>query len=198
MLLFLALCIVAVVAARVVFPKEVKEELHEELEELKDHGHRTAIEIQADKPDDGVPGKRRRSDGKASYHERLRHPAGGHQDGAPGARSWPAGRASRASAASPPSTGRCWTACWRSFRLKPDYDLDIMTPRQTLSTITSKCLTGMDEAIDALQAGYDPGSRGHLHHLCRGPVRLLPSGVRWATWRQDCEPMTSILPFRRR
>ena len=26
-----------------------------------------------------------------------------------------------------------------------------MTPRQTLSTITSKCLTGMDEAIDTLK-----------------------------------------------
>ena len=39
MLLFLALCIVGIVAARVVFPKEVKEELKEELEELKDHGH---------------------------------------------------------------------------------------------------------------------------------------------------------------
>ena len=37
------------------------------------------------------------------------------------------------------------------FQLKPDYDLDIMTPRQTLSTITSKCLTGMDAAIDALK-----------------------------------------------
>ena len=37
--IFAALCIVAVVAARVVFPKEVKEELHEELEELKEHGH---------------------------------------------------------------------------------------------------------------------------------------------------------------
>ena len=35
--------------------------------------------------------------------------------------------------------------------LKPDWDLDIMTPRQTLSTITSKCLTGMDEAIEALK-----------------------------------------------
>ena len=43
MLFFLALCIVAVVAARVVFPKEVKEELREELkeelDELKAHGH---------------------------------------------------------------------------------------------------------------------------------------------------------------
>ena len=37
------------------------------------------------------------------------------------------------------------------FDLKPDWDLDIMTPRQTLSTITSKCLAGMDEAIDALK-----------------------------------------------
>lgn len=37
------------------------------------------------------------------------------------------------------------------FHLKPDWDLDIMTPRQTLSSITSKCLIGMDEAIEQLQ-----------------------------------------------
>lgn len=37
------------------------------------------------------------------------------------------------------------------FDVKPDWDLDIMTPRQTLSTITSKCLTGMDEAIETLK-----------------------------------------------
>ena len=37
------------------------------------------------------------------------------------------------------------------FDVKPDWDLDIMTPRQTLSTITSKCLLGMDEAVDALK-----------------------------------------------
>ena len=37
------------------------------------------------------------------------------------------------------------------FHCTPDYDLNIMTPRQTLSTITSKCLLGMDEAIDALK-----------------------------------------------
>ena len=41
MLLFLTLCIVAIVAARVVFPREVREELHEELEELKEHNHHT-------------------------------------------------------------------------------------------------------------------------------------------------------------
>ena len=37
------------------------------------------------------------------------------------------------------------------FHLKPDWDLNIMTPRQTLSTITSRCLTGMDEAIETLK-----------------------------------------------
>ena len=37
------------------------------------------------------------------------------------------------------------------FGVRPDWDLDIMTPRQTLATITSKCLTGMDGAIEALR-----------------------------------------------
>ncbi len=37
------------------------------------------------------------------------------------------------------------------FGVKPDWDLDIMAPRQTLSTITSKCLTGMDGALEALK-----------------------------------------------
>ena len=37
------------------------------------------------------------------------------------------------------------------FGLKADCDLDIMTPRQTLSTITSKCLLGMDNAIEQLK-----------------------------------------------
>lgn len=37
MLFLAALCIVAAVAARVVFPREVREELHKEMEELKEH-----------------------------------------------------------------------------------------------------------------------------------------------------------------
>jgi UDP-N-acetylglucosamine 2-epimerase len=36
------------------------------------------------------------------------------------------------------------------FGVKPDCDLNIMTPRQTLSSITSKCLVGMDEAVERL------------------------------------------------
>ena len=34
------------------------------------------------------------------------------------------------------------------FELKPDYDLNIMQPRQTLSAITSKCLNGMDGVLE--------------------------------------------------
>lgn len=37
------------------------------------------------------------------------------------------------------------------FDLEPDCDLNIMTPRQTLSDITSKCPSGMDEAIERLK-----------------------------------------------
>ncbi len=33
------------------------------------------------------------------------------------------------------------------FGRKPDYDLDIMEPRQTLSTITTKCLLGLEEVF---------------------------------------------------
>lgn len=37
------------------------------------------------------------------------------------------------------------------FGIKPDCDLNIMTPRQTLSTITSKCLLGMEDALAELR-----------------------------------------------
>lgn len=34
------------------------------------------------------------------------------------------------------------------FQLKPDYDLNIMQPRQTLSTITSKALLGVEQVLE--------------------------------------------------
>lgn len=37
------------------------------------------------------------------------------------------------------------------FELTADKDLDIMSPRQTLSGITTKCLVGMDDAIEELK-----------------------------------------------
>ena len=34
------------------------------------------------------------------------------------------------------------------FQVEPDWDLDIMTPRQTLSTITTKTLQGMEQVME--------------------------------------------------
>ena len=45
-------------------------------------------------------------------------------------------------AASPPSTGRCWTPCWRFLRSSPSSIWTSWSRRQTLSTITTKCLAG--------------------------------------------------------
>ena len=37
------------------------------------------------------------------------------------------------------------------FNIKPDFDLDIMEPRQTLSTITSKCLLGLEKVLEEVK-----------------------------------------------
>ena len=55
MLLFAALCIVAVVAARVVFPKELREEVHEELEELKEYVQHEEEQKDTDEKKDEEP-----------------------------------------------------------------------------------------------------------------------------------------------
>ena len=55
MLLFAALCIVAVVAARVVFPKELREEVNEEREELKEHVQHEEEQKDTDEKKDEEP-----------------------------------------------------------------------------------------------------------------------------------------------
>ena len=55
MVLLLALCVVGVVAARVVFPREIREELHEEMEELKELGHNKNQEPKPEEPDEQAP-----------------------------------------------------------------------------------------------------------------------------------------------
>ena len=52
MLFFATLCIVGAVAARVVFPKEIREELHEEMEELRELGHHGGPADKQDAPGD--------------------------------------------------------------------------------------------------------------------------------------------------
>ncbi|MBE6960953.1 MAG: undecaprenyl/decaprenyl-phosphate alpha-N-acetylglucosaminyl 1-phosphate transferase [Ruminococcaceae bacterium] len=55
MMFFVALCVVAGVAARVVFPKEVQEGLREEMAELMDHNHHKTEE--QEKGDDSATGE---------------------------------------------------------------------------------------------------------------------------------------------
>ena len=45
------------------------------------------------------------------------------------------------------------------FGVKPDYDLNIMQPQQTLSSITSRTLLGMEEVLE--KAGPEIG-RAHV------------------------------------
>ncbi len=87
--------------------------------------------------------------GQAPCDDHLRHPAGGHQNGAAGEGAGQ-GRAGVESLC-------CVTAQHREmldtvlevFQLTPQYDLNIMEPRQTLSTITSKCLLAWTRPSDA-------------------------------------------------
>ena len=57
------------------------------------------------------------------------------------------------------------------FRLTGDYDLHIMEKRQTLSTITTKTLLGMDEVLDTVKPDLV-----HVHNVRRCACRVLSSG----------------------
>ena len=84
------------------------------------------------------------------------------------------------------------------FQVKPDWDLDIMTPRQTLSTITSKCLLGMEGVLE--QARPDlvlvhgdtsttfAGALAAFYH--KVPVGHVEAGLRtWDKWSPYPEEM---------
>ena len=92
------------------------------------------------------------------------------------------------------------------FRLAPDYDLNIMEARQTLSTITTKCLLGMEGVLEQARpdlvvfGAFDPAQGGfgsryalHLDPALGGGVQAL-GGV----LRQECEAaLTAFFRARR-
>ena len=84
------------------------------------------------------------------------------------------------------------------FRLKPDYDLNIMEPRQTLSTITTKCLLGLEEVFQTAKPDLVL-VHGDTSTTFAGALAA-PSTIRlwWAMWRLVCAPGTSTPPIRRR
>lgn len=64
------------------------------------------------------------------------------------------------------------------FHLKAQYDLDIMERQQTLSSITTKTLLGMERVLTEAEPGPGLGPRGHVHHLRRSLGGLLPQDSR--------------------
>ena len=66
------------------------------------------------------------------------------------------------------------------FKLQADFDLNIMEKRQTLSTITTKTLLGMERVMEQCKPRYDSGAWRYLYHLCRRTGGLLPPGARGA------------------
>ena len=84
------------------------------------------------------------------------------------------------------------------FRLTGDYDLHIMEKRQTLSTITTKTLLGMDERAGHRQARPRARPRRYVHDVRRGAGRVLPSGEGRPRGGRACAPGTNTPPSRRR
>ena len=83
------------------------------------------------------------------------------------------------------------------FHLKSDYDLNIMEKRQTLSTITTKTLLGMEQVLEEAKPDL---VLVHGDTPRPSPVRWQPSTIRSrsATLRPVCAPGTSIRPSRRK
>ena len=118
---------------------------------------------------------------------RVRHPAGDHQNGAPGQGAGAAGRSLKAWCASPPSTAQMLDQVLEAFSITPDYDLDIMQPGQTLFGHHRPGARGPGGRHPGGEAGHGAGPRGHHHHLCRGfglpttarsPVGHVEAGLR--------------------
>ena len=82
------------------------------------------------------------------------------------------------------STAKCWTMLGL-FAITPDYDLDIMEDQQSLYTITSKCLLGLEQVFSREKAGPGAGPRDTSTTF---PARWLPFIRRsqWAMWRPAC------------
>lgn len=62
------------------------------------------------------------------------------------------------------------------FCLTAQYDLNIMQKQQTLSSITTRALLGMEQALQEAQPGPRSGARRHVHDVCRGAGGLLSEG----------------------
>ena len=78
------------------------------------------------------------------------------------------------------------------FGIRPDYDLNIMQPRQTLATITEKSLHGLDEVLEKAQPDIvlvhgDTSTTFAGEHSQRSTTKFLSAMLRLV-----CAPTTNI------
>lgn len=83
------------------------------------------------------------------------------------------------------------------FNIKPDYDLDIMTPRQSLADITARTLTGMDAVFNELRpdlvlthgdtsTGFSATLAAFYHQIPVGHVEAgLRTGARYSPFPEE-------------
>lgn len=83
------------------------------------------------------------------------------------------------------------------FRLTAQYDLNIMQKQQTLSSITTRALLGMEQALQEAQPDLVL-VHGDTSTTFAGALAAFYQKVRSAMSRQACGPMTGIPPSRRR
>ena len=82
----------------------------------------------------------------------------------------------------------------RIFGITPDYDLDIMTPGQTLSGITSAVLQSLDP-FEGLSPRLGSGAGRHHHRDGGGAGRLLPEDPGRRMSKRGFAPAISSNPW---
>ena len=106
-------------------------------------------------------------------YDHLRHPAGGHQNGPPGPGALPAGEHPGPVLRHRPAPGDAGLGAGdfpSQARLRPEHYGAEADPVHHHLQVPA----GHGRRAGRGQARPGAGPRGHLHHLCRSPVRLLP------------------------
>ena len=80
------------------------------------------------------------------------------------------------------------------FHLKAQYDLDIMERQQTLSSITTKTLLGMERVLTEAEFWFT----GTRPPPLPGPWRPSITRCPWAMWKPGFEPTIHIPPSRKK
>ena len=77
------------------------------------------------------------------------------------------------------------------FKIKPDYDLNIMKPNQSLSQITSRVMLKLDDILETEKPDIVL-VHGDTTTTFAASISAFTIKQRWDMWRQDYEPGISI------